>query len=52
MQEGIIMDDEERVQALEKALLDYVKKYGFNDAARDYFVRGGSQSLSEQRQLN
>ncbi|WP_299872887.1 hypothetical protein [uncultured Sulfitobacter sp.] len=46
------MDDKERILALEKALLDYVKTYGFNEAAREYFVRGSSQFASEQRQLN
>jgi hypothetical protein len=46
------MDDKERILALERALLDYVKTYGFNEAARDYFIRGSSQFESEQRRLN
>lgn len=52
MKEGIVMDNEERIETLEKALLEYVKKYGFNNAARDYFIRVSTDFSSECRQLN
>lgn len=46
------MEKEERILALEKALLEYVKKYGFNDAAREYFVTGSAELSADQRQMN
>lgn len=46
------MDKDERIQVLEKALLEYVKTYGFNDAAQEYFIRYGSGVLPEGHQLN
>lgn len=33
------MSDAERIKLLEKALINYVKVYGFIDEARDYYIR-------------
>lgn len=45
------MTDRQRIQALERALVEYVEKYGFTKTARDYFVEnfnGNQQEVYKQ----
>lgn len=46
------MEPQEKIDALEKALLEYAKLYGFIDAARDYFIQSSPALLNEKQQMN
>ena len=42
------MTDKDRIKALEKALQEYVERYGLLDGARDYFIVTGESELKKQ----
>ena len=44
-----VMKEDDKVTLLERALLEYVKRYGFLNAAREYFIHFAEAAFVEDR---
>lgn len=46
------MSDAERIRLLERALIKYVKLYGFIDEAREYYIQNGEAKAPTTERKN